>query len=198
MAAVVFALTLSFGAVRADAQTDPPRNENPAAIAEEIQGDGVYIASTREDVSREPLVAEVLRARQNNLRLVIVIPENPEPTPQAYARRMQEATDADAAIVFPSEGQMEAYSVEELRINNGVSLDAARQENDYKMAVSVYAGKMVQNPDRGVPFFILGLIVFVVVLVVVAFWSSSLEQQERGRLRHVAKVKAKTKASTGQ
>ena len=65
------------------------------------------------DLNEELMVTTVQQARARGLRLVVVAPIDPQPVAAAFARRVQEASDADAAIVFPTEGGFEAHVIDE-------------------------------------------------------------------------------------
>ncbi|MGI9614248.1 MAG: hypothetical protein ACR2QO_15160, partial [Acidimicrobiales bacterium] len=98
--ALVLGLVLVLGLAMGSAASA----ESPTAVAEDLAIDGVYVAPGRADID-ETMIAESIReARARGLRLVVVAPIDPQPSAEAFARRVLEASDADAALVFPPDG----------------------------------------------------------------------------------------------
>lgn len=104
--------------------------------------DGVYVAFLRRDIDEAALIAAVEDARFDGLRLVAVAPTDPQPTASAFARRVQEQTDADAAIIFPSEGPLETYVIDDLSSSRIRATEAARQFTDPARAVQAFATEL--------------------------------------------------------
>ena len=97
-------------------------------VAEELAIDGVYVAPGRDDIDEEQLVSSLQEARARGLRLVVTAPNDPQPSAGAFARRVLEASDADASIVFPIEGPPEIEVIDEFESASFRALDAARSK----------------------------------------------------------------------
>lgn len=120
----------------------PASAESPIAVGDEVADDGVYVAFLRRDIDEAALIAAVEDARFDGLRLVAVAPTDPQPTASAFARRVQEQTDADAAIIFPSEGPLETYVIDDLSSSRIRATEAARQFTDPARAVQAFATEL--------------------------------------------------------
>ncbi len=129
----------------------PAAAESPISVADELADDGVFVAFLRRDVDEEALIAAVEDARFDGLRLVAVVPNDPQPTPSAFARRIQEQTDADAAIVFPKEGPLETYVIEDLSSSRIRATEAAREFTEPSRAVEAFATELRSTREAGTP-----------------------------------------------
>ena len=166
-----------------DAQTPLLSDETPTLLAEKLQDSGVYVGPGRSDADAGPLEEAVLRAREEGLELVILVPDEPEPSASAFARRMQEKTEADAAIVFPPEdGALQAYAAEEYESNRTRALNRAQEQDDPSAAIEIYVDELQSDGSRNVPVFVLILVVAVLVLLYGAYGASSLLERERRKL----------------
>ncbi|MGH1493842.1 MAG: hypothetical protein ACRBK7_31345 [Acidimicrobiales bacterium] len=125
--------------------------ESPIAVADELADDGVFVGFGRRDVDEDALIAAVEDARFDGLRLVAVAPVDPQPDAAAFARRIQEQTDADAAIVFPKEGPLETYVIEDLSSSRIRATAAAREFAEPARAVEAFATEIGSVREAGTP-----------------------------------------------
>ncbi len=125
--------------------------ESPILVAEEAAADGVYIAPGRADFDEEALIAAVEDARFDGLRMIVVAPLDPQPTPAAFARRIQEQTELDAALVFPIEGELETYAIDELSASRIRATEAAREFTDPTRSVEAFATEIMSVREAGTP-----------------------------------------------
>lgn len=125
--------------------------ESPVLVAEEVAADGVYVAPGRTGFDEEALIAAVEDARFDGLRMVVVVPRDPQPTPSAFARRVQEQTELDAAVVFPAEGPLETYVIEDLSASRIRATEAAREFVDPTRAVEAFATEMMSVREAETP-----------------------------------------------
>jgi len=125
--------------------------ETPSRVAQEAAEDGVFVAIGRDDVDEAALVAAVEDASFDGLRLVVVVPRDPQPTAKAFARRVQELTEADAALVFPEEGPLETYVIDELSSSRIRATEAARGLDDPARAVAAFVDEATSVRDAGTP-----------------------------------------------
>lgn len=143
--AVVGVAVLAIGALPASA-------ESPSRVADGLADDGVFVGFGRDgDVDEAALAAAVADARRNDLDLVVVVPRDPQPSAKAFARRIQERTEADVAIVFPSEGPLEAYVIDELSSSRPRAIEAARVLGDPAMAVAAFTEELSTTEEAGRP-----------------------------------------------
>jgi hypothetical protein len=173
-ALVIAGLMLSLLAVVATAA--PAGAETPDLVAEEVADDGVYVASIRDDLDEEQLATAVQQARARGLRLIVVAPFDPQPDPAAFARRVQEASDADAALVFTAEGGVEAHVIDDLESAHFRALAAARSKAAALDAVEVYTVELLAEPSRDLPPIVNQIISIVVILALVLAGAVALEQ----------------------
>lgn len=174
------AATLGLVAVLAVA---PVAAESPGVVAEQLAIDGAYVAPERRDVDERPLIEQTNRARALGLKLVVVVPNDPQPDPRSFARRILEASTADVALVFPPGGGLEASVIDEYRIQNARALAAARSKSDPAAATESYAAELLAAPPRAVPSIVTRTMLAVVVLATVLGVSVVIEQAIR-RTRH--------------
>lgn len=128
----------------------PASAEDPSVIAEAVSEDGVFVAPGRSEIDEAELEAVVQNLRFQALRVVVVAPNDPQPSSAAFARRIQEATDADIAIVFPPESEdeevevrVEAFVIDDLQENHYRALQEARGFSDPARSVEAF-GKEIQ------------------------------------------------------
>ncbi|MGB5756293.1 MAG: hypothetical protein WBM50_05215, partial [Acidimicrobiales bacterium] len=118
---------------------------------EEVADDGVFVGFGRDDIDEAALIAAVEDARFDGLRLVAVAPRDPQPTAAAFARRIQEQTEADAAIILPEDGQLETYVIEDLSTTRIRATEAAREFSDPARAVQAFATELGSTRETGTP-----------------------------------------------
>lgn len=125
--------------------------ESPSRVADGLVDDGVFVGFGRSDVDEAALAAAVSDARADGLDLVVVVPRDPQPSAKAFARRIQERTEADVAIVFPSDGPLEAYVIDELSAARPRAIEAARILDDPARAVVTFADELTTSDSTGRP-----------------------------------------------
>lgn len=187
MAAVLMA-TVFAGAFLASAAMA----ESPIDVAEEVADDGVFVGFGRRDIDEESLIAAVEDARFDGLRIVAVAPRDPQPTPKAFARRIQEQTDADAALVFPDEGPLETYVIEDLSAARIRATESARQFSDPARAVQAFTAEVGSTRDAGTPE-IVGQIMRVLVLLTLVVGVVVALEQAVALLKRTARKRATTR-----
>ena len=154
----------------------PAAAESPVAVAEDLAIDGVYVAPGREDID-ETMIAESIReARARGLRLVVVAPIDPQPSAEAFARRVLEASDADAALVFPTEGGLEGHVIDELESASLRALTAGRSKASPQDAVEAFTVELLTEPDRSLPPIVGQLVRGVLVLAILLAGAVAIEQ----------------------
>lgn len=129
----------------------PAGAETPTEMADEVADDGVFVAAFRDDVDEAALVAAVEDARDDGLDLIVVVPGDPQPTAKAFARRLQERTEVEAALVLPADGPLEAYVIEDLSTARPRAVEAARALDDPAQAVATFAQELTTVHDPGRP-----------------------------------------------
>ncbi len=161
----------------------PAAAESPTLVAEEVALDGVFVAQGRHDIDEELLAITVQQARARGLRLVVAAPIDPQPTALAFARRLQEASDADAAIVFPVGGGFEAHVIDELEADHLRALGAARSKASPVDAVEAFSAELLVEPSRDLPPIVNQLLTIVVLLALALAGAAALEQMLKRLLR---------------
>ncbi len=150
--------------------------ESPLDLAEDLAVDGVYLAPGRTEID-EAAIADLIReARARGLRMVVVAPNDPQPTAEAFARRVLEASDADAALVFPTEGGLEANVIDEFESASLRALAAGRAKASPEAAVEAYTEELLVEPVRTLPPIIGQLVRGVLFLALILAAAVGFEQ----------------------
>jgi hypothetical protein len=129
----------------------PVGAETPTEVADETLTDGVYIGFGRSRDDEAALKTAVERASFDGINLVVVKPADPQPTARAFARRVQEQTEADAALVFPVEGAMEAYVADDFGDSALRAVNAGRDATDPVSAVEAFTEALTTEPEVETP-----------------------------------------------
>lgn len=169
---LIIALAFGFLVV----QAGPVAAESPLMVADELGVDGVYVAPERTDVDELSIAESIREARARGLRLVVVAPVDPQPSPEAFARRVLEASDADAALVFPTEGGLEGHVIDELESASLRALDAGRASSTPRAAVDAFTLELLTEPERSIPPIVGQLARWVLVLAILLAGAVAIEQ----------------------
>lgn len=154
----------------------PAGAESPLDVAEEVAEDGVYVAFGRGSVDETALIAAVDDARFDGLRIVVVLPNDPQPTASAFARRIQEATEADVALVFPEDGPLESHVIDDLSGGRIRATERARALSDPARAVQAFAEELTVEREAGTPEIVGRIINWVILLALVVGLIVAVEQ----------------------
>lgn len=158
----------------------PAAAESPTEVADELAVDGVYVAPGRTDIDETAVASALDEARAlGGLRLVAVAPNDPQPDAEAFARRVQEASDADAAIVFPPDGGFEAHVIDKFADTHLRAVSAARASTTPVAAVETFSSELLREPEREFPPIIRRLVLVVLLLAVVLVATVAGEQYLR-------------------
>ena len=151
--ALALVLTVAWLVLTLVVPVGPASAETPAQVADGLSDDGVFVGFGRSEVDEEDLIAAVADARRRNLDLVVVVPWDPQPTAKAFARRVQEFTEVDVALVFPDEGPVEAYVNDEMEQAAGRprALEEARGLDDPAAAVGAFTEELLSVETAGRP-----------------------------------------------
>lgn len=154
----------------------PASAETPGQVAQGAERDGVFVGFRRLDIDEDALIAAVEDVRFDGLRLIAVAPRDPQPTVAAFARRVQEETDADAVIVFPIEGRVETYVIEDLNPSRVRATETAREYSDPAKAVEVFAAELTTDRAAETPEIVGQLMNALVLMALVIGVVVALEQ----------------------
>ena len=186
MAALVFSLFLVTGFTTAAAA------ESPSALVDELNLDGVYVSRVRTEIDEEALEAAVREVSFSGLRIVAVAPIDPQPYGEAFARRIQEAVDADAAMVFMADGTLETYVIDDLAPARIRATDKAQAVEDPARAVLVFADELTTPRSQGRPAIIGQLIMAVLLMALVLALIVGIEQSVAANRRNKENRKVTT------
>ncbi len=79
--------------------------ETPTEVIEASADTGVFIARSRQDVEAETFARALDSARVAGLKLIVVVPAEPQPDARAFALRVRQAGDeVDAVLVVDTDG----------------------------------------------------------------------------------------------
>lgn len=148
--------------------------ETPSEVVEDLV-DGVYIAPNRQgDATPEMFREAIDEATKDGIAMIVVVPRESVPYPEAMALRVRQAAEADIAVLFSEEGRVEASVSEELDERAIPALEAARSAATPGAAATAYFTNLTEEPDREVPdvvrtitnwvfylLLVLGIVVFI-------------------------------------
>lgn len=157
--------------------------ESPSALIDDLNADGVYVSRVRSEIDADALAAAIKEVRFDGLRLVAVAPIDPQPDGASFARRIQEAVDADAAIVFMADGTLETYVIDDLAAARIRATERAEAVNDPARAVLVFADELTSERVQSRPALVSQLIMAVVLLALVIGLIVGIEQTVRNNRR---------------
>jgi hypothetical protein len=169
-------MILACAAIGSVLTAGPVQAESPLVVADELAVDGVYVAPGRVDIDETAIVESIRQARARGLRLVVAAPIDPQPTAEAFARRVLEASDADAALIFPTEGGVEGHVVDELESASLRALAAGRSKSTPAAAVDAFTAELLAEPDRSLPPIIGQVIRWVLLLAILLTGAVAAEQ----------------------
>ncbi len=150
--------------------------ESPVALSEELAADGVYVSRVRTEIDEVALEAAVQEVRSDGLLLVVVAPIDPQPDGEAFARRIQEAVEADAALIFMPDGSVETYVIDELAPARIRATDKAEAIADPARAALAFADELTSERTPGQPELIGQLTMALVLLGVTIGLIVAVEQ----------------------
>lgn len=176
----------------------PVSAETPSQVANGVEDDGVFVGFQRRDIDEEALIAAVEDVRFDGLRLIAVAPRDPQPSAAAFARRVQEETDADVAIIFPIDGQLEAYVIEDLSGGRVRATLAAREFADPARAVEVFASEITSERESETPPIVGQLMNALVLMALVIGVVVAIEQIVAMFKRSRAKARAAREAAINE
>lgn len=168
----------------------PASAETPSAVAVELADDGVYRSpqSTQiDEATVATLAAAVVRAKASGLNLVVLAPSDPQPDAESFALRVRQATEADVALLFATDGALHASVTDAYSDRMVRSVEEARQAPGAAAAVEAFVAQLTTEPDRGLPPTVRLIIGVVVGLVIVLIASTALEQAFRRRWPHAGR-----------
>ena len=149
--------------------------ESISFVADEVGDDGVYIGKTSE-LDEEAIIEAVREVRTNSeLRLIVVAPDNPQPTAAAFARRLHDKTLA-SVLLLREDGRAVSYVPEDKTLprdsevnaiarNQACATSAAWEQKDEVRAVKVFADRLSNGCPFEPPTFLLAVVGSLLFLV---------------------------------
>ncbi len=81
--------------------------ETPNEVIEASTGSGIYVGRSRQDIDPSTFDRAMASATAAGLNFVVVVPDDPQPSAQAFALRVRQAgEDIDAVLLVDAEGQV--------------------------------------------------------------------------------------------
>ncbi len=174
------------------ALVDPASAETPTEVVAGLADDGVFVApaAVQVDPSVVPELAEIVAsARAVGINLVIVAPVDPQPDAESFSLRILQAAEADVAmqaeavLVLPPEGEIEASVVDDYTDFVVPALEAARRSPSPQAAAEAFVARLDHEPDRSLPATVRSIITVVALMVAVLGLAVVAERILRGRRR---------------
>lgn len=167
--------------------------ESPVALSEELATDGVYVSRVRTEIDEVALEAAVRQVQSDGLRLVAVAPIDPQPDGEAFARRIQEAVDAEAALIFMPDGTLETYVIDELNPARIRATEKAEAIADPARATLAFADELTSERTTGRPELIGQIITALVLLGVTIGLIVAIEQAVSANRRRRAQERSRAR-----
>lgn len=130
---------------------DPAAAESPAALSDELVADGVYVSRVRTEIDQQALEVAVQEVRSDGLMLVVVAPIDPQPDGESFARRIHEAVEADATLIFMPDGSVESYVIDDLAPARIRATEKATAIADPARAALAFADELTSERTPGRP-----------------------------------------------
>ncbi len=81
--------------------------ESPTEVIEASTGSGIYVARSRHDIDPSTFDRAMASANSAGLNLVVVVPDDPQPSAKAFALRVRQAgEDVDAVLLVDAQGKV--------------------------------------------------------------------------------------------
>ncbi len=161
----------------------PAAAESPVALTEELEPDGVFVSRIRTEIDEAALEAAIAEVRSDGLQLVAVAPIDPQPNGEAFARRIQEALESDAAIIFMPDGTIETYVIDELTPAQVRAAEKASAIADPARATLAFADELTSERVPGRPALVGQLITALVLFGIAIGLIVAIEQAVAGNRR---------------
>lgn len=155
--------------------------ETPTMVADEVSGDGIYVASGISGIDATALTPTIERAQRLGVRLIVVAPVDPQPDAESFSLRVRQAADVEAALLFAPDGSVWASVVEDYDDGFVRAIVAARAAEDPEEAADVFLTELVTEPDRPLPDVIRTVIQTVIILLLALGLAVVAEQLLRRR-----------------
>jgi hypothetical protein len=144
----------------------PALAENPSEVVAELADDGVYIAAVRTtEADPASFLPVIERARSEGLSMIVLFPEEPQPSTAAFARRMQETTNVDVALVFGPDGVLGVFVSEDYEDATIRATSAARELTEPVESADAFLTGLLEEPVRERPVIINDLVRWIVILL---------------------------------
>lgn len=170
--------------------------ESPVALTEELTNDGVYVSRVRTEIDEAALEAAVRQVQSNGLQLVAVAPIDPQPDGEAFARRIQEAVEADAALIFMPDGSLETYVIDELNPARIRATEKAEAIADPARATLAFADELTSERTTGRPELISQLIMALVLFGMTIGLIVAVEQAVSANRRRRAEERSRSRITS--
>ncbi len=192
-------LTLAFSTVLGFLAT-AAHAEKISEVTAQTSETSVYVGSERDDIDKQSLIDALQTIRSDadkGLKLIAVAPNDPQPSAQAFARRVQEDTGAEAVLVFSQaqddNPELKAYVKSDpkaapdsypnsLKEHQTCALENASKKSSQAEAAKTFAKELRGGCSSGLSsgFF---LLFFLIASVIAAFWVVLVIENKRKRAR---------------
>ncbi len=193
--------------VMATTFASPSLAEQPSLIVAETADDGTYVAASRQATFNESMFVEVIaRARSMGISLIVVVPDEAEPSTTAFALRSREAADVDVAIVFGPDELFAADVADEYEETGARALNAAREANTPTDKIDVFLTDLTTEPERLRPAMVNRVVRWVVTLLLIllgaalldALWRQARKSRRRVKLQQAQAQRAQEQQTQDQ
>lgn len=155
--------------------------QTPAEVRDGLGPGGVWVDGGTTD--RAALEAQVLRAREAGVDLVVVVAADPQPDADAFALRVRQLDVGDPVLVFGPEGDLGVSSerADDTRLNR--ARDAAEDAVEPVAATEAFTTALLSDADEGVPDLVDDVVAVVILAMLVLGAVVVLEQAIRSAKR---------------
>lgn len=167
--------------------TNPVSAETPTEVADGLV-EGVYVAPGRGgDIDPAIMANAISEAAKDGYAMIVVLPSDPQPTAEAFALRARQAADADIALLFGPEGEVEASIISDLDEGEVQAIALARAASSPGQAADAYVKRILIQPEIPQPAIIgqivTGVFYMLLALGAVIFAELALRKFKDRRIR---------------
>lgn len=159
----------------------PAAAQRPEEVRDAAGPTGVWSVDPTVDV--DSLLADVARAREAGVDLLVVVATDPQPDAEGFALRVRQLGVADPVLVFAPDGSIGVSSERVDRTAVNRARDAAEEQASVEAATTAFTTALLSEPDEGVPQLVDDVVSVVILAVLVLGGVVVAEQALRYRRR---------------
>ena len=145
--------------------------ENISFVIDEVSADGVYVGKTMTHIDEAELV-ETVRQIGTDYKVIVIAPDNPQPSAAAFARRIGEQTNTPVLLFRKGDRAVSHLPTDEKvpklvfeKQNQGCATKAVWSEKNESKATEEFVNRLKNGCPFEIPTFILFVLMGLLLLV---------------------------------